>query len=151
MSEEEIGCPPVVSTSAPAQPAPKRAPKITVVKSDGTTVGEAPTAAVPADTAAGEAALPAEATAAAASGPKRRGRPKGSSNGKTAKARHEPTAAVGSCRVTAAVQLAAEGPSGKVYFDRVLMGTGADAEAANRVLAIELTEMYKVWEKIYLG
>jgi hypothetical protein len=49
------------------------------------------------------------------------------------------------------VQLAAEGPGGKVYFDRVLVGTGADAETANRVLAIELTEMYKVWEKIYLG
>jgi hypothetical protein len=150
MSEEEIGCPPVASTSAPAQPAPKRAPKITVVKADGTAVGEAPTAAVPADTAAGEAASPDEA-AAAASAPKRRGRPKGSSNGKTAKPRQVAPVSGATCRVTAAVQLAAEGPDGKVYFDRVLTGTGTDAEAANRVLAIELTEMYKVWEKIYLG
>jgi hypothetical protein len=141
--EEVVGCPPVASTSAPAAPAPKRAPKITVVKSDGTTVGEAPTPEPEPEAAA-------EATAAVASEPKRRGRPKGSSNGKTAKPRREPTAAVGSCRITAAIQLAAEGPDGKVYFDRVLVGVGADASAANRVLAIELTETYKVWEKISL-
>jgi hypothetical protein len=146
MSEQEevVGCPPVASTSAPAAPAPKRAPKVSIVKSDGTTVdGETAAAAAPAE--------PEAAAVAASEPPKRRGRPKGSSNGKTAKPRQVAPETGATYRVTAAIQLAAEGPDGKVYFDRVLTGTGADASAANRVLAIELTEMYKVWEKVYLG
>lgn len=151
MSEQEevVGCPPVASTSTPPAAGSKRAPKITVVKSDGTVAGEAPSAAAPEP--AGEAAVAAEATAAVASVPKRRGRPKGSSNGKTAKPRQVAPETGATYRVTAAIQLAAEGPNGKVYFDRVLTGTGADEVAANHVLATELTEMYKTWEKIYLG
>lgn len=150
MSEQEevVGCPPVASTSTPPAAGSKRAPKITVVKSDGTVAGEAPAAAAP--ELAGEAAVATEATAAVASAPKRRGRPKGSSNGKTAKPRVAPVSGE-PYRVTAAIQLAADGPNGKVYFDRVLTGTGADEVAANQVLATELTEMYKTWEKIYLG
>lgn len=143
--EEEVGCPPVASTEPTAAPPSKRAPKITVTKADGTTAGEAP-ATVPATEPAIEATPAAEPA-------KRRGRPRGSSNGRTAKAAKSSASSTGEevYRVQTAIQLTADGPSGRTYFDRVVMGTGASAQAANTNSARQLEEVYKTWEKIYLG
>ena len=149
MSDEEIGCPPVASTTT------KRGSKVTIQKTDGTVVGEAPVAELATDPSPVAAATPStEDTAAVASAPvKRRGRPKGTGKG-NGKSRATPvaiSATAGGFRVRAYLRFVSTAPDGsRIYFDRWVGATNVDPAEAAREVSDKLGKVYASWEKVYL-
>lgn len=151
MTEEEIGCPPVASTTS------KRGGRISVVKTDGTTVGETPTVepgSEPGSAPPVDAPVESTEAAAVASAPKRRGRPKGAANKGNGRAKSAPAVAISATsgfKVKAYLRFVSTAPDGsRIYFDRWVGATNPDPAEAAREISDKLGKVYASWEKVYL-